>query len=244
MPPTFSQADLRALAESSDPRLAQAARIASDGKATQFIAGAPELLTRYHTASPVTKALITAAMDARRLGMGEAIPVSFLSAAAPAYLDDEDLVAIETEEWDDWLEGALAEVAKPAKGIRGPLTRIRAKENAASSGISYRLADCLDQYGRLERCFEIPGKEFWAACETLTDPGELRKLGSDAEARGLLFRAARLFKRGVMYGDAQSAQNLIWCLKRVFPDARNPSGMSPNTSILTTHGRWLFSCLC
>lgn len=222
VPQAFSEADLRALAEASDPRLLQAARTASgDGKITQFIAGAPELLTRYHTAEPVTKALITAAMDARRLGMGESIPLDFLEAAVPAYLDDENLDVIDRE--DDWLERALTDAVKRAKGIPGPLTRIRrTKGEAESSESSYRLADYLDQHGRLERQAEIPGKEFWAACEILTDPVELRKLGRGAKARGLLFRAARLFKRGVMYGDAESAQTLVRCLKTVFPDERNP----------------------
>ena len=92
VPPAFSPDNLRDLAGADDPRLRQAARMALDGRVTQFIAGAPELLTRYHTADRVTKALITAAMDARRFGMGEAIPLSFLEAAVPAFLADEGLV--------------------------------------------------------------------------------------------------------------------------------------------------------
>ena len=49
-----------------------AARSAPDGQVIQFLAGAPELLARYRNAPPAAEALIHAAMDARRLGMGAA----------------------------------------------------------------------------------------------------------------------------------------------------------------------------
>ena len=94
---------------------------AADGQVIQFLAGAPELLARYRNAPPAAAALISAAMDARRLGMGVGLPRAFLEAAAPGYLTD--------TEWDalgeDWLEQALAYTGVPCKGIRGPLTRIR-----------------------------------------------------------------------------------------------------------------------
>ena len=81
----------------------------------QFLAGAPELLARYRNAPPAANALISAAMDARRLGMGVGLPQAFLEAAAPGYLAD--------AEWDtlgeDWLEQALAYTAVPCKGARG-----------------------------------------------------------------------------------------------------------------------------
>ena len=55
----------------------------------QFLAGAPELLARYRNAPPAAAALIHAAMDARRLGMGIGLPQAFLEAAAPGYLTDD-----------------------------------------------------------------------------------------------------------------------------------------------------------
>ena len=42
-----------------------------------------ELLDRYHHAGPAARALIDVAMDARRLGMGPALPRAFLETAAP-----------------------------------------------------------------------------------------------------------------------------------------------------------------
>jgi len=207
VPPAFSQDNLRDLGGASDPRLRQAARMAPDGRITQFIAGAPELLTRYHTADRVTKALITAAMDARRLGMGEAIPLSFLEAAVPAYLDDEGLETIEDE--DDWLERALAEAVKRAKGIPGPLTRIRLKGQVASPGTRYRVADYLDEYGRRERHTKIPRAEFWDAIAVHAGFGDLSALARAARSRGLLRHAASMDKRAALHGDAAAALALI-----------------------------------
>ena len=207
VPAVFSQDNLRDLAGADDPRLRQAARMAPDGRITQFIAGAPELLTRYHTADGVTKALITAAMDARRLGMGEAIPLSFLEAAVPAYLDDEGLETIEDE--DDWLERALAEAVKRAKGIPGPLARIRLKGQTASPGTRYRLADYLDEYGRRERHAKIPRAEFWDAIAVHAGSGDLWALARAARSRGLLRHAASMDKRAALHGDAAAALALI-----------------------------------
>ena len=121
VPAAFTAAQLQQLSEAGDARLAQAAAGAQDGQVIQFLAGAPELLARYRNAPPAATALIHAAMDARRLGMGIGLPQAFLEAAAPGYLTD--------TEWDalgeDWLEQALAYTAVPCKGVRGPLTRIR-----------------------------------------------------------------------------------------------------------------------
>src|SRR5262249_26696212 len=90
VPNAFTPVELRKLEETADPRLAQAAADSRDGQVIQYLAGAPELLARYHNAPPAARALIDAAMDAGRLGMAIALPRSFLEAAAPGYLTDAD----------------------------------------------------------------------------------------------------------------------------------------------------------
>jgi len=96
----------------------QAQAPARDREVIQFLAGAPELLVRYRNVPPAARALIHAAMDARRLGTGIGLPQAFLEASVPGYLTD--------SEWDgpreDWLEKALAYTADPCKGAHGPLT--------------------------------------------------------------------------------------------------------------------------
>ncbi|MET9119139.1 hypothetical protein ABZX38_33805 [Streptomyces longwoodensis] len=69
VPKAFTTADLgafRATAD-ADPRLTQAAQHAEDAQVTQYLAGVPYLMDRYHAAEGATRALIHAAMDARRL---------------------------------------------------------------------------------------------------------------------------------------------------------------------------------
>ena len=112
VPGAFTPAQVAGLARAGDARLALAAQSAADGQVAQFLAGAPELLARYRNAPPAARAVIEAAMDARRMGMSAALPHGFLETAAPGYLTD--------GEWDglgeDWLEQALAYTAVPCMG--------------------------------------------------------------------------------------------------------------------------------
>ena len=218
VPAAFTTAQLQRLSQAGDTLLAQAAAGAQDGQVIQFLAGVPELLSRYRNAPPATTALIHAAMDARRLGMGIAMPHAFLEAATPGYLTD--------TEWDalgeDWLEQALAYTAVPCKGVRGPLTRIRPRP--ASSGVGgpgasdgseqlaggqvsiagaplYRLADYLDQHGRQHRKGQIPPAGFWAAAADHAFPGDQAALGDAAHLRGLCRDAAQLHKNAAARGN-------------------------------------------
>ena len=211
VPAAFAEAQLRELHGAADPRLAQAARTAEGGQVIQFLAGAPELLARYRNAPSAAAALISAAMDARRLGMGVALPLAFLQAAAPGYLTDTDWDGL----GDDWLEQALAYTAVPCKGVRGPLTRIRPRparsrpsrpgsidrdEQLADSRVSiagmplYRLADYLDQHGDRQRHNQLPPADFWAAAPDHASPAEQSALGDAAHDRGLFRDAAQLHK--------------------------------------------------
>ena len=220
VPAAFTTAQLKRLSHAGDARLAQAAAGAQDGHVIQFLAGAPELLARYRNAPPAAAALMHAAMDARRLGMGPALPQAFLRAAAPGYLTG--------SEWDqlaeDWLEPALAYTAVPCKGVRGPLTRIRlhparsrvtgpgrrdgdeqvAGGEAGIPGVPlYRLADYLDQHGRHLRKSRFPPAGFWAAANHAS-PGDQARLGDAAAARGLYRDAAQLHKNVAAYGNLRA----------------------------------------
>ena len=148
---------------------------------------------------------------------GSRLPQAFLEAAAPGYLTD--------TEWDalgeDWLEQALAYVAVPCKGVRGPLTRIRprpARSRAADPGSRdsaelagaqvgvagmpvYRLADYLDQHGRQHRKGQFPPADFWAAAAGHAFPHDQAALGDAAHDRGLYRDAAQLHKNAAARGN-------------------------------------------
>jgi uncharacterized protein YidB (DUF937 family)/transcriptional regulator with XRE-family HTH domain len=225
VPAAFAEASLRQLDGAADPRLVQAARAAEGGQVIQVLAGAPELLARYRNAPPAAAALISAAMDARRLGIRVALPLAFLEAAAPGYLTDPD--------WDglgeDWLEQALAYTAVPCKGVRGPLTRIRSRParsrpprpgprdrdaQLAGDRVSiasmplYRLADYLDQHGRRDRNDQIPPADFWAAATDHALPDDQAALGDAAHDRGLYRYAAQLHKNAAAGGNLHAISYL------------------------------------
>jgi hypothetical protein len=222
VPSAFGETELRELADADDPRLVQAASYASHGEVAQYLASAPELLSRYVNASPAPKALIRAAMDARRLGVGDSIPLTFLKDAATAYLTD--------GEWDflkeDWLPSSLAQISESGKGALAPLILIRRRPGRSSplEEKTYRLADYLDQYSHHTRRTKIPPLGFWGACEALNDRVELRELGNAAEARGVLLNAARLHKRAAVLGDAKAAARLVKRLNQLDPDASGAAG--------------------
>ena len=107
----------------ADPRLAEAVACSPGRKVIEYLAGVPLLMDRYEGASTPARALIHAAMDARRMGHGKALPVELLANAAPGYMsaDDPDLYG-----GSGWLAAALADASGPlASGIAGPLTLVR-----------------------------------------------------------------------------------------------------------------------
>lgn len=170
VPDAFTLADLAALdaTDDVDPRLAQASHHAKGAQITQYLAGVPHLLARYNAARGATRALIHAAMDARRLGAGLHIPLDWLAAAAPGYLTDAEYRDLD----GDWLSKALAYVTTPCNGIPGILTPApthgprnqRTPTRPATSGPPrYLLADYLDQHGRRHRATQIPPVDFWTA---------------------------------------------------------------------------------
>ncbi|MEV0455817.1 tetratricopeptide repeat protein [Catellatospora methionotrophica] len=223
----FSPAETAALTGVGvDPRVRYAAAHAEGGRLTQYLAGAPELETRYRTAEtgmPAARAIIQVAMDARRLGHPVALPHALLEQAAPGYIDDHD--------WNDpdgqdegWLEQALAYTAQPCKGARGPLTRIRTRPDdppAAGGQPCYRLADYLEQLGRTERAGIYPPDSLWRAFTlTITDPELLRRLGTQAEQRGRYQHAIHLYQHAFERGDTNALRRLAGLREQ----AGNPAG--------------------
>jgi len=192
VPAAFTGAALEAvdLAAAQDPRLTEAVARAEDGQITQFLAGAPELLRVYGTAPPAANALITAAIDVRRLGHGPALPQAVLTAAAPGYLTD--------WQWDqlpeNWIEAALAYCAVSCRGARGPLTLVRPRPGrVVDPQPVYRLADYLEHSGRIQRATTHIPAETWDALVEYAPPANRMALGFTAQQRGLYRYALRLY---------------------------------------------------
>ncbi|MBL1109751.1 tetratricopeptide repeat protein [Streptomyces sp. 5-8] len=208
------------LAEGGDRLLADAlTRTRTDGRIPQDLAGAPELLNRYQRASPAAKALLEAAMDARRLGVGLHLPQAFLTDAAPDYLSQSDYDQLT----DDWAEAAFAELAEPVHGRQAPLRRTTprplrrpptpstatAPPSAQPAGPVFQLADYLEQHGRTTRRWLCPPSSFWYAAHTrLTRPDDLDNLAQAAERRHRLQWAHHLRHRAADHGGTRALYRL------------------------------------
>ncbi|MDQ1052061.1 hypothetical protein [Streptomyces sp. V4I2] len=241
VPKAFTPADLAALDATgdADPRLTHAAQHACDAQVTQYLAGVPYLIDRYHAAEGATLALTHAAMDARRLGAGLHIPLDWLADAAPGYLTDTEYHMLD----GDWLSKALAYVITPCNGIPGILTAVTtsrprnqrtSRRPAASSvladrrapsqqGPRYLLADYLDQHGRRHRAEKIPPIDFWSAASTHAHPADLTTIARAAWARGLYRDATQLHKRATTQGDSNAASTLVYHLHTLHPADHRPA---------------------
>ncbi|WP_434434149.1 tetratricopeptide repeat protein [Streptomyces noursei] len=218
VPETFDEEALHAaatLAEDGDLLLADAlTRVSTDGRIAQDLAGAPELLRRYEHGTPAAKAMLEAAMDARRLGVGLHLPQAFLTDAAIDYLSDHDY----DELTDDWAEAAFAELARPVHGKQAPLRRTNtrpqrrlpgspppATTRPSTTGTVLRLADYLEQHGRNTRRMLCPPSSFWAAAHThLTHHDDLSNLAEEARNRCRLQWAYHLAYRGAGAGSTSA----------------------------------------
>ncbi|MGW7130023.1 tetratricopeptide repeat protein [Streptomyces bobili] len=196
VPSAFTPREIDMSRRSDDLRLAAAARSAQDGMVTQYLAAGFDLVASYTTALPGPKALLTAAIDARRLGHPPSLPLPFLAAAAEGYLTDTEWELLE----DDWLEQALTRLTKGMKGARGPLHRSKRPRGvtalpARPPAPTYLLADFLvDHFRTVRRTQPIPDF-FWQAAVEHTQGEGARALASAAASRGLAETACRLWAK-------------------------------------------------
>ncbi|MFI1258249.1 hypothetical protein ACH4U6_31310 [Streptomyces netropsis] len=209
VPQDFTERELTALHErvraDCDPGLRLAAQRAGT-RVCQFLAGAPELKARYNQAEATTRAVVWAAMDARRLGHGRLLPEGFLRRAARGYL--------EAGVWDqadaDWFPQALSTLTAPCLGVPGPLV---AASDGSLADRHYKLADYLDQLGRVQRGDLYPPTGFWnAVAAGIADPTDLISLAQAAWARGRLRRAEQLFRAAAEHQGSKALMGLAAAL--------------------------------
>jgi transcriptional regulator with XRE-family HTH domain len=215
VPDDFAPAAI-AVAESfgaaGDRHLAHALRFAKGGRLTQFLAGAPELLALYKRAAPPVRALLDAAIDARRFGVGPHLPLSFLEYAAADYLSDDEYDDLT----DNWLAQTLAASTKAVHGKIAALRRIRPRASPDTGQPEcqvpaplYRLHDILEQYGRHERRHLCPPASFWkAAHRHITRHDDLVRLAQAARSRQRLRWAAKFWRTLGDAGDTDAMKQL------------------------------------
>ncbi|MFD0690833.1 hypothetical protein [Actinomadura fibrosa] len=158
----------RALADGSgdgregggDARLREALRHGGYGF-PQTIAAAPQLVDRWKDGNAYETAVLTAAVDAVRLGVRTPIPAALLRAAAPGYCSLDERAQAPS----DWFEAALAYATQRLNGAIAALTPV-AGGTTMGTVAGYRLADYLLEHLLPDRRRYCPPATFWEACLT------------------------------------------------------------------------------
>jgi TPR repeat protein len=185
-----------------DPRLAAAAEAAGmDRNVIQVLAGGPGLVQRYeHPAGAEDRygqAVVTAAMDIRRLGHESPIGWTLLDEVAAACLDPAD----RTDAPAGWSSTGLAHATKEVRGVAA-LTVHRGRPGAGLAD-GYVLHDYLDQYARAARRGVLPSAGVWDALVAHTSsPADRTRLARQAQRRGLYRYAVDLARPAADAGDA------------------------------------------
>jgi len=205
VPDDFSTAepgDLRELgrAANHDPRLAAAQRAGGDGlQITQVLAGGVLLRERYqHPLDPYSHAVVTAAMDARRLGHWDAIPAALLEEAVPGYLTADQRTAPAS-----WFGTALAKAAEAVSGVRA-LSPTR-RQSGIGGPDGYILHDYLDEHARTTRGAVAAPASLWDAVLARTaSPADLTRVAGEAKDRGLYRYAVLTAARAAEAADTEA----------------------------------------
>ncbi|MGW7298795.1 hypothetical protein [Streptomyces sp. NPDC054829] len=205
VPVSFSGEEERRVRATGDRAVSTALRSSRDGALTQTLAAGPALVGFYESADArpdcYGKALVTAAMDARRLGHGPELPDALLESAAPAYLDEDRRAGA----GPDWFAGALRHARTKVMGVVAPLGDLAAPSGMGARPGVRRLADYLDHHGRTARSYVCPGAAFWDAAQRHAGrASDLSRLARSARARGRYAVADALFARAAERGDASA----------------------------------------
>ncbi|MFD5514957.1 sel1 repeat family protein [Streptomyces sp. NPDC127066] len=175
---------------------------------TQALAAGPDLVTHYeHPAGQdgnYGKALISAAMDAHRLGITTPLPLDFLRHAAAGYLTGSERAADPVS----WFPGALAYAQTLIKHTIRPLQNVPHPSGMGALPGRVRLADYLQQHGRHTRRHLCPPADFWDAAAHLDHADDLFQLAFAARLRHRLQWARRLYLRAAQAGSVPALSHL------------------------------------
>ncbi|MEU3992590.1 hypothetical protein AB0F24_30255 [Streptomyces platensis] len=211
VPDTFQNSALEAARAKDDSSLRTAICTSVGGAITQTLAAAPQLVDHYEQADgpPACygKAVITAAMDARRLGHASPLPARLLEAAAPGYLTEAQRAAAPRE----WLPRALAYARTKVMGVAAALGDAANPDGMGPLPDVYRLADYLDHYARSLRRYSFPPVSFWLAVEQhAASPADLHGLAESARQRGRFRTAENFFSRAAADGHPEAWEELAY----------------------------------
>lgn len=193
------------------PRLLSALTTAHDGRVIQVVAGGPALVERHeHPDTPEDRyatAIVTAALDARRLGHRSPLPAGLLAAAAPGYLAEEDRVGAP----DTWFAEGMAVAVNGRTGVAALIPRRRGPGIGPPDG--YEVHDYLDQHGRTARRWARTPDSLWDALVAhTTEPEDRFRLALNAYHRLRYRHADPLYREAAATGSPYRSEDLVTAL--------------------------------
>ncbi len=199
-----AEQDRARAAATRDRRLALALGAGGYGL-TQTLAAAPQLVARWQdapAANPYGWAVMTAALDAARLGARVPLSADLLRAAAVDYCTS----AQQAEAPDNWFEQALAYATEKLHGAAAALSPVAAGMGQVAG---YTAADYLIQHATRERrSARVPGSTWDAMLSHVRDPADAARLADSARNRLLYRYAIPLYRHAADVGD----ENAAWLL--------------------------------
>jgi len=191
-------------AAARDPRLREALEAAGYGL-TQTLAAAPQLVARWEdaqAADPYAWAVLTAALDAARLGARAPLTAGFLRDAAPGYCTS----AQQAEAPGNWFEQALAFATGKLHGAAAPLSPAGIGMGQVAG---YTAADYLVQHASRKRhSARVPASTWDAVLRHVRDPADAMRLADSARCRLLYRYAIPLYRHAADAGDGLAARRL------------------------------------
>ncbi|MDF5751756.1 hypothetical protein [Spongiactinospora sp. TRM90649] len=201
VPDRFTAEEVARALRDGDTTLEQAATAAAgsgeDGRLAQYLAGVPELLAHWQGpgADPYGQALITAALDAVRLGHPYPLGRELLERAAVGYLSPAHR-AVSDADRAGRLDRAWAYATRTLKGAIQALQPVPPEDGIGVAG--YRPADYLEHSSRRTA---PPPASLWEALAVHATAPALMPLGVAADDRGLYRYAFAFFTAAVEAGE-------------------------------------------
>lgn len=188
----------------------RAALEAADDGLTQVLAAGPELVRRWEHAPPYARAAITAAADARRLGILSPLSPELLLDAMVDYLSRADRATSRRR----WLEEVESYAVRPVNETSlAALPRDAGERLRTPAG--YRAADFLAHQLRAQRRMQCPPASLWTALiDRIEGKDEIRRLADGAAARMRYRLQERALRRLAALGDGDACVELAFLLIR------------------------------
>ncbi|TVZ03535.1 sel1 repeat family protein [Trebonia kvetii] len=192
-----------------DRRLEIALKSAGYGL-TQTLAAAPQLVARWEdapAASPYGWAVLTAALDAARLGTRVSLSSEFLRAAAPGYCTSRQ----QAEAPENWFEQALAYATGK---LHGAVAALSPTGTGMGQVTGYAAADYLIQHAsQHRRGTRVPDGTWNAFLSHIRDPADAARLADSAGETALHRYAIPLYRRAADAGISSAMYSLGFLLQ-------------------------------